>query len=411
MGELFEELCKGPVVVIDDMIGKDEDRINELIKEIQKHNLPILKFKSIEEVRQELPGLCFSNFIVLDWKMIGGVEGMPEVQLGSTAEEMAEQEVMELIKEFQKICLAPIFVVSAYNKGDIIAKLKGAGIVKEGKNFVFVENKDELCGTEGALISKIEDWINDNPHIYLAKCWTNEWLSKNTLVFWDLYELNPDWPTLFYHSFKERGEDPILALRDTLIQLVYSEIDVTPINESLLDKETKEVESNSSESLKELYQRLVYTTSNIERDIRPGDIFKRKENGKDRYYLNIRPECDTTKRNESDDPELYLLKGDAKKPAEIKKRYQGKYGIIPWENEIIMLHLDGKDIVRFDKKKLFVKKFSEIKECEKICRIVPPFITQIRQSISSYLGRFGVPSYPPQIVDSLFESNGSSSEA
>lgn len=65
MGELFEELCKGPVVVIDNMIGKGTDRINELIEEIQKHNLPILKFDSIKKVRQELPGLCFSNFIVL----------------------------------------------------------------------------------------------------------------------------------------------------------------------------------------------------------------------------------------------------------------------------------------------------------------------------------------------------------
>ena len=408
MGELFEELCKGPVVIIDNMIGKGGDRINELIEEIREHKLPILKFTSIEEVRQELPGLCFSNFIVLDWKMTGEVEGMPEVQMGSTAEEMAEKDIMELIKEFQKICLAPIFVVSAYNKEGIIAKLRDAGLVKEGKNFVFVENKDVLCG-EGALISKIEEWIKDNSHIYLAKCWTNEWLSKNNMVFWDLYELNPNWPTLFYHAFKEQGEDPMLALRDTLFQLIFSEMDIAVINESLLDKETSELEVDPSESLKELYQRLVYTTNNIERDIRPGDVFKRQENGKERYYLNIRPECDTTKRSEDDDPELYLLKGSVKKSRDMKDRYKEKYGIIPWENEIIMTHLDGKDIVRFDKKKLFVKNLSEIKECEKICRIVPPLITQIRQSMSSYLGRFGVPSYPKEIFDLIFESKEESS--
>ena len=341
--------------------------------------------------------------MTLDWKMIGEVEGMPEVQLGSTAVEMAEQEVMELIKEFQKICLAPIFVVSAYDKGDIIAKLQDAGLVKEGKNFVFVENKDVLCG-EGALISKIEEWIKDNSHIYLAKCWTNEWLSKNNMVFWDLYELNPNWPTLFYHAFKEQGEDPMLALRDTLFQLIFSEMDIAVINESLLDKETSELEVDPSESLKELYQRLVYTTNNIERDVRPGDVFKRNEGGKVRYYLNIRPECDTTKRDENVDTGLYLLKGGTKRPKEIIDRYQKKYGIIPRENEIILLHLDGKKIVRFDKKKIYVKKISEMRDCEKICRVVPPFITQIRQSMSSYLGRFCVPSYPKLIVDSVFKS-------
>ena len=402
MGELFEELCKGPVVVIDDMIGKDEDRINELIKEIQKHNLPILKFDSIKKVRQELLGLCFSNFIVLDWKMIGGVEGMPEVQLGSTAEEMAEQEVMELIKEFQKICLAPIFVVSAYNKGDIIAKLQDAGLVKEGKNFVFVENKDVLCG-EGALISKIEDWINDNPHIYLAKCWTNEWLLKNTKVFWDLYELNPDWPTLFYHSFEEDGEDPILALRDTFFQLVFSEIDVSGVEPSRLDRIVDGKDKGSqNESLKELYRRLVYSYNNIDNDIRPGDIFRKDGS----YYLNIRPECDTTSRVDPD-PKIYLLKGDIKTAADVN--YESPYGIIEKENQIVLLFLDGNDIVVFDKRKLSIKKYSQIKN-HKICRVTFPFITLIKQSYSSYLGRFGVPSYPKQIVDSLFEAEERSSE-
>lgn len=399
MGELFEELCKGPVVVVDDKIGDKEDLINKLIGEIEENNLPVLGYKSIDEVRKKWSGLLFSNFIVLDWRMIGGVEDLLGVQIGDEAEAVAEQEVIAFIKELQKICLAPIFVLSALPKEGIVSKLKTAGIITEGKNYVFVENKDVLCETKGALISKIEDWIKESPHIYLAKCWTNEWLSKNTTVFWDLYKLNPDWPALFYRSFEEDGEDPILALRDTLFQLIFSEIDVSDVKLSFLNKEIEETDEESQkESLKELYKRLGYINKDIDKDIRPGDIFKKDGS----YYLNIRPECDTTKRAGSN-PEIYLLKGDVKTPKDVKGSYVSPYGIIDKENQIIMFFLDGNDIVVFNKRKLSIKKYSEMKD-DKICRVASPFITKMRQSYSSYLGRFGVPSYPKQIVDSLFES-------
>jgi len=409
MGKLFEELCKGPVFVIDDMIGEG-DLVDQLIDEIEDNNLPVLRYKSIAEARNRLPGLLFSNFTVLDWVMDGGGDALSVgVQIGEEGKTTSEEEVISFINELQKICLAPVFVLSAFNKDEIILKLKSAGIITEGKNWVFVENKSVLCEMEGVLISRIEDWIQESPHIYLAKCWTNEWLLKNTTVFWDLYRLNSDWPALFYRSFKDDGVDPILALRDTLFQLILSEIDCTSIDGSLLSREISTSDSASSESLKELYNRLVYTTNNIERDIRPGDIFKIKEDDKDKYYLNIRPECDTTKREEKDDPELYLLEGRSVKHKDVKDRYKGKYGIVPWENELIMLHLDGNPIVQFYKKGLLVKPYSEMKDYKKVCRIVPPFITQIRQSYSSYLGRFGVPSYPRQIVDSVFESKEESS--
>ena len=108
MGELFEELCKGPVVVVDDKIGDKKDLINKLIGEIEENNLPVLGYKSIDEVRKKLSGLLFSNFIVLDWRMIGGVEDLLGVQIGDEAEAVAEQEVIAFIKELHKICLGGV---------------------------------------------------------------------------------------------------------------------------------------------------------------------------------------------------------------------------------------------------------------------------------------------------------------
>lgn len=399
MGELFNELCKGPVIAIDDMIDTG-DPIDQLIREIEGNNLPVISFKTLSEARAKTQGFLSANFIILDWKMIGEAELVPvEVLTPAGMEEMAGEEVIDFIKELRKICIAPIFILSAYDKGEIISKLNGAGITEE-KHCVFVENKSSIIGT---LIQRIEDWIR-SPHIYLMKCWTNEWLEKNSMIFWELNELNPDWPALFYRSFESRGEDPILGLRDTLFQLISSEIEVSMIDTSYLVKEEGKTEL---ESLKDLYRRIVYTTKNIERDIRPGDIFKTKEGAKERYYLNIRPECDTTKpqKEEGNEVLLYLLEGQAKRPKDYKDRYDPTRGqIIPWQNEIFLLHLDNHHLVRFEKKELIIKAYSEItgKDYKKICRVVPPFVTQIRQSYSNYVSRFGIPSYPREIVDLVF---------
>ena len=404
MGKLFDDLCKGPVVVVDDRIGDEEDLINKLIREIRDNKLPVLTYKSPREVRNELPGLLFSNFIVLDWKFAGGGDPTIGVITGDEAEAVAEQEVIELIKELKKVCLAPIFILSALGKDWIVSKLQTAGITTEGEDLVFVEDKGVLCQTTGNLVSKIEEWIEGSPHIYLAKCWTNEWLLKNTAVFWDLHELNSNWPALFFRSFQEE-QDPILALRDTVFQLVFSEIDVSEVDPSFLDREIEQKsEESQKESLKELYRRLVYINKDIDKDVRPGDIFKKDGS----YYLNIRPECDTTRRAGSN-PKIYLLKGDTMAPQEVKKTsYTDLYGIIDKENEITMLLLDGNPFVVFNKRKLLVEKYSRWKE-HKICRVASPFITRMRQSYSSYLGRFGVPSYPKQILESLFESTEESS--
>jgi hypothetical protein len=407
MGVLFNDLCKGPVIVIDDMIDTG-DPIDQLIKESKENNLPVISFKNLNEARANIQGLLFANFVILDWKIIGEAVPVPaEVQTPAEIEEIAEKEVIDFIKELKRICLAPIFVVSAYDKGEIISKLSGAGIT-EGEQRVFVESKGAI---KGALVKKIESWIKESPHIYLTKFWTNEWLSKNTMVFWELNELNPYWPVLFYGSFEKGGEDPILGLRDTLFQLISSEVDMTKVDVSYL---TKEVVKKEPESLKQLYSRIVYTTKNIERDIMPGDIFKIREGDRVRYYLNVRPECDTTKSQAGEDVLLYLLEGRSVRPKDYKKRYDYDRGqIIPWQNEIFLVHLDNHPLVRFDKKNLIIKAYSKIEDAKwkKICRVVPPFITQIRQSYSNYISRFGIPSYPRGILDLVFPQEQTSQTA
>ncbi len=389
---LVDELCKGPVIVIDDQVQR-EPYIKKIIREIEDANLPVLTYDSIEQAQAKIKNLLFSSFIILDWKMIRGTENIPvEVQIGAEDEEISEDQVIDFIRELQKVCLAPIFIFSEYNKDEIITKLKAENILTDDRNFVFVESKITLCKRKGVIFSRINKWIEGSPHIYISKYLTNEWIIKNNKVFWELFNLNPDWPSIFYKEFKDNGEDPIFALRDTLTQLILAEVDSSGMNSRYLSKKYRR---KDVESLKRLYNRLIYIDSkDINNDIRPGDIFKVVVDDKPEYYLNIRPECDTVKRNATDDLCLYLLKGKPVKRQKIKDRFNKKYGVIPWENEIIMLNLDGNNFVQFFKKDLEITEHSKLAGHEKICRVAPPFISQIRQSYTNYLGRFGLPSYP-----------------
>lgn len=400
MGALFEQLCRGPVIVIDDGIGQ-EGLINQLIEQLVAANLPILPYTSVALARRHLSRINSANFVVLDWLFTNRNGAPSEVQIGAEIETSSEDDVISFIKEIREVCLAPIFLLSAHDIKTIKEKLKSSGIETGDNRCVFVEDKTALCRNKGALISKIEEWIKGSPHVYLTKWWINEWLSKNAKILWELYATFPDWPRRFYHSFIEDGAEPLSELRDTLTQLVSSAVDITTIQEDNLKQAPGDTTEENLDALKRLYERLVYARNDIDSDLRPGDVFAKKMNGKKIYYLNIRPECDTTKRG-NDDPILYLLRGTKKKPSEIKDRYDPKRGIIDHQDEIILLQLDGNSLVRFEKKELQLLRLSELANYGKVCRIVPPFITHIRQSFLSYLGRFGVPRYSKDIVDSLF---------
>lgn len=402
MGHLFNSLCKGPVVIIDDKIGESQDPINSLITELKKNDLLIKTYRHPIEAKNEISNLLMSNFFIIDWDY-GQERKYPGVHLGSTAQSIDEEEVINIIKRIQKVCLGPVFILTSLPTEGIISKLTAADIPIEGERYVFIDNKQNLR-EPGKLISKIEEWLK-TPHIYLSKWWINEWLSGNIRLFWDLCSSNPNWPSCFYHEFDKDGDDPILALRDTLIQLILSEIDITTLDESLFSIEIPE-NPDELDSLKKLYQRLVYTKNNIEKNNCPGDIYKIGTGKEVEYYLNIRPECDTTKRVR--DPCLYLLKGKAESPSSLRDRYNDDYGkILERAPEIIMILLDNNNLVRFDKRDLIIKKVSELKSegYEKICRVTHPFISMWRQSYMSFLGRFGVPSYPRKIIDSLFNKN------
>lgn len=180
---------------------------------------------------------------------------------------------------------------------------------------------------------------------------------------------------------------------------------VSSLEESYIEKKVEQIDEESLKSLKKLYERLVYTKHDIDKDIRPGDIFRIEEGEEKTYLLNLRPECDTTKRIKESRIELYCLRGKAKESKELEGRYDEEFGVVnERKTEILLFLLDGNDVVKFDNRKLEIWKYTEIKD-KKICRVVSPFINEKRQHYGNFLGRIGVPSYPKDIYKSIFNIN------
>jgi len=401
----FVVLNKGPVVVIDDEIGK-EVWIDKIIKEIESKGLPVLKYQSIEKVNNEIINICFSNFIILDWRLYP--EELPEgVALGEAQMEAVDDKKIQFIKKMRSICFSPIFIFTNKPENEIQLEIEKLLIdtdllyTDQRKNFIFIKNKQEILET---LFDDISKWILENPHIYLSKIWLNQFIENNNKIFWSLYEKNSNWPTVFYHSFKEDGEDPIMGLNDLLFRLAKSRTDLRNMDSKILEGDVGEIRVDE---IKSLYCQIMYLMDSIQDDIKPGDIYK---DGR-KYYLNIRPECDTTRRASSDDVECYLIKGTEISPKQVKELqlYHEKYGILSRPDWHVLPFLDGKHFVKFKFKDLEIIKYSQIKD-KKICRLLPPFITCVQHQFSSFLGRFGTPRVPKAVYDKVFEIESGSKE-
>lgn len=400
----FVALNKGPVLVIDDTIGGEEDDIKEIISRIEKKGLPVLKYNNLDKANEEINNLYFSNFIILDWYLFP--EELPgDVSLGATLRESLNKKKIDFIKKVKHICFSPIFIftnISTEGIEEEIEKplMENSLLYSDSRrNFIFIRNKQEILKN---LFEDINKWILKNPHIYFSKIWLNQCLKNSNEIFWSLYKKNSNWPNVFYKSFVEDGEDPIYGLNDILFRLVKAKMSYRNLDTKIIGEKVDAADMNE---IKLLYAGIMYLEEKdkIEDDIKPGDIFKEESE----YYINIRPECDTTKKKDKniDKIDIYLVKGKQISNEWVEENlYDEKYGLLNRPTLYILPFLDGKNFVQFQFKNLEIREYSEMKS-KKICRLLPPFITSFQHQFSGFLGRYGMPRVPDEVFAEIFGNN------
>ena len=393
----LKNLMSGIAVVIDDAIENaatgeegttgNADLIVRIVERIeQEWNLPFYKANEMP-LEQTWPNLLqAASFILLDWRL------WPH-DVSQLKQAGIEKNIRFL--EQAKNYFVPVFIFTNENPEDVKSELSEDIYRGESpeKSFVFIRDKASLLSGDSLNFNAIEDWVRENASVYALKTWEQAFYAAKKELFGSMYERSPDWPKVFWKAYKDDGVDPSSSLTHL-------------INDSLRERmrtnafEAEILASSSAEVPKADLQALIRETSFrpqevlLEDEIRCGDVFKQP---KRKFLLNLRPDCDCVPRDGTvEEVELYCVEGKTIRDPELREKYkEGHFDERVWESIAFSIY-DGKSM-RFDFRKLSVKKFSELKK-ERIGRLLHPYVTRIQQRYALYLQRQGLPRIPKAAV-------------
>ena len=327
-----------------------------------------------------------ASFILLDWRLWPG--GAPELE---------EEGVRTNIRFLEKARdhFVPVFIFTNESPEDVESKLPES-LYRKGspeRNFIFLRRKVDLIVGDSLDFSAIEDWIRRNASVYVLKTWGEAFHSAKKELFGAMYARSPDWPRVFWKAYEDDSVDPSSSLTQLINDNLRGRIRTNAFEAEVLAAAHAEVP-------KEDLQALVAETSFRkeatlpEDEIRCGDLFRGPKN---RFLLNLRPDCDCIARNGSaDEVELYCIEGKSMRDSELRTQYQqGNFSERVWESVTFAIY-NGKSL-RFDFRKLRLMRFSEVRD-QRIGRLLHPYLTRIQQRYALYQQRQALPRIPEAAI-------------
>lgn len=376
------ELFSGIGIIIDEAIFENGDALNgiqTIASSLREKNIPLLEYDELPD--ESVCQFHSVSFVILDWNL-SGEHPIPEATINDN---------IAFIQNLQEVCFAPLFIFSDEEPHDIQVKLEECELYTNNCP-IFIKRKDELKTSE-ILFSEIEAWIKQTPSIYVLKEWEKSIREAKTKMLWSLSSIHPAWPSVLYKTIHDDGGDEpseIIRLLQTNLsyRLKYPQFDIDIINTQVAG-----VEKNDLRRLLEC-ERFI-PQKNLPDHPFAGDIYSIEE----RYYLNIRPDCDIIRNPK--DKDMYLLKGNIIDEKKINSKDQDAIKFDSGEflekkNICYVAFVQG-HILSFSLRDLAMKKWKDIKD-KRIGRLLPPYITKVQQKYAAYLQRQGLPSIPEDAI-------------
>ena len=383
----LEDLLSGIAVVIDDRIdadasdGEDEDDlIIEIVRRLEEEwNLPCYKARRMPPERMWPSLLRAASFVLLDWKL--WPNGAAELK------QVGIEKNVKFLKR-AKDYFVPVFIFTNEDPMDVIEELPESIYDEEtaDKSFVLIRRKKDLL-SDGSLRFEIERWMKGNASVYALKVWNRALHTARKDLFGSMYARSADWPKVFWKAYKEDGVDPGSSLTHLINDNLRGRMRTGSFESEILAVPDANV---SGEDL-----RMLISEASIQppdalpmNEIGCGDLFKVS---KDKFMLNLRPDCDCVPRGESD-VDLYCIAGKRMRDAELREQYQGgHFNEKVWESVAFSVYR-GKS-VRFDFRKFSVEKYSCWRE-KRVGRLLHPYLTRLQQRYALFLQRQGLPRIP-----------------
>ncbi len=396
-------LFKGIAVVIDDELGVETSEIMAITREIEKDGGYVVGLKQLPLPSADLENFAGAAFFIMDWELhnaeVGNDATGDLVVMPAHLAKSQLDEKIAFLRNLSKCRHAPVFIFTNSSPLSVTEALADHSDLYEHDkpSHIFVMGKGDVQAA--GVFNVLNDWAMKNPSALALKTWEHEYHRAKNALFVDFYNKSTYWPALLWQTFVEDGIDPSDELGRLISRILVSRM--TPFH---LDMSNflPDVKKHQEDDLPG-YQKALAAVLEGERFIRkpglhpesitPGDVFHRRN----RYWLNIRPDCDCVLRDGETDIELYLLKGDVAKEKDLAG-INYERGLYPETDAqaAVFCMLDGKTVV-FKFGKLYTEKWSEWKD-SRCGRLLQPFVTRVQQRYAGYLQRPGLPRIPKSLM-------------
>lgn len=381
----IKDLFSGIGVVIDEKINEEAgspNSIQKIISSLKENHVPLLEYQELpDEMIKQFHSI---SFLILDWNL-SGTEYISKATIDDN---------IDFLKKLHKVCYVPVFIFSDENIHDIEVALE-INNINLAKEPIFIKKKDDV-DTADKLFAEITNWLKQTPPAYLLKEWEKANREAKTEMLWSLTEAHPAWPKILMNSIKKDGGDQEIELVEMLQNNLNYRITCPSLDINIVKQQN--IEGITKEELRKILEceRFVPIES-LPNHPFAGDIYIINE----KYYLNIRPDCDIIRDAEKENKDMYLISGEIVE--ETKINTEDKNSITFDSGEFIekkhccyIAFVKGQ-ILQFSLRELYIKPWNEIKD-KRIGRLLPPHITRVQQKYSHYIQRQGLPSIPKEAI-------------
>ena len=394
----LEELMSGIAVVIDDKFvstaagesseDKNGDSITNIVMQLeQKWHLPFYAVKEMPLDKTWPNLLRAASFILLDWQL--WPSGASRLEQDGVRKHI---QFLELARDY----FVPVFIFTNENPEDIADQLPPS-IYPETpseQSFIFIKRKADLLSGNTLDFAHIENWIKRNASVYALKAWEQAFYAAKRELFGRMHEKSPDWPKIFWKAYVDDSVDPSSSLMNFINDNLRGRM-----RTNVFDPEILHTTSDMGVPQKDLLELIEETScqpaNTLPQDeTRCGDLFMNEN----KFFLNLLPDCDCIPRSTSsvDTVELHCIEGKKISKQKLAEKYhEGHFNEAVWENIAFSMH--NGESVRFDFRKLRIKKFSELKD-QRIGRLLHPYLTRIQQRYALYVQRQGLPRIPREAI-------------
>ena len=253
----IKSLMSGIAVIIDDALengkGDRPDKIFQIVEEIESEwEIPCYKTDRIPTDNNCKNLLQSASFILLDWKL--WPDNAPELERSGIE---ANKKFLEKARKY----FVPVFIFTNEYPDDVVNELPESlyNQDKAEKNFIFIKKKEKLV--DGNTFDSIKCWMQKNASVYTLKTWEQAFYKAKRGLFSDMYTRSPDWPKVFWKSYKDDGVDPSSSIADLINNILIGRMDLDIFKQEFDISKVSDIRSQDIKSVWErrvLYGKKIY---------------------------------------------------------------------------------------------------------------------------------------------------------